>query len=113
MSLIHDLNYLDEIQEHYSDDQLTAFYIYLNNDHIPLSDWQDYTNSFEGSYEGHFDSRTEFTEHYLDSTGLLDPKQYEGVQGADILIRYFDLDSFGRDLMYDFWETDGHYFRSY
>ena len=90
-----------------------AFTRYLSNDHIPLTDWEDYTDQFEESYEGQFGSRTEFTEHYLDSTGLLDPKQYQGISGADFLIRYFDIDSFGRDLMHDYWETDGYYFRSY
>jgi len=110
-------DYLDpaqaDIEARYSGDQLTAFYIYLSNDHIPLADWEDYTDQFEECYEGQFNSRTEFAEHYLDSTGLLDPKQYEGISGAEYLIRYFDLDSFGRDLMNDYWETDGHYFRSY
>jgi antirestriction protein len=110
-------DYLDPAQEYiearYSGDQLTAFYIYLSNDHIPLADWEDYTDQFEESYEGQFNSRTDFTEHYLDSMGLLDPKQYQEVSGVYLLIRYFDLDSFGRDLMNDHWETDGYYFRSY
>ena len=110
-------DYLDPAQEqieaHYSGDQLQAFYIYLSNDHIPLADWEDYTDQFEECYEGQFNSRTDFTEHYLDSTGLLNSRQWEGVLNAQILIQYFDKDSFGRDLMNDYWETDGHYFRSY
>jgi antirestriction protein len=110
-------DYLDPAQEqieaHYSGDQLTAFYVYLSNDHVPLAEWQDYTDKFEDAYAGFFNSRTEFTHDYLDSTGLLNPEQYEGVSGADLLIRYFDADSFGRDLMHDYWETDGYYFRSY
>jgi antirestriction protein len=109
--LLEDTN--EGIEAHYSGDQLTAFYIFLSNDHIPLTDWEDYTGQFEESYQGQFGSRTEFAEHYLDSTGLLDPKQYEGVLGANLLLRYFDIDSFGRDLMNDYWETDGHYFGSY
>lgn len=89
------------------------FMVYLSNDHIPLAEWEDYTSHFEEAYAGFFNSRTEFTYDYLDSTGLLNPEQYEGVSGADLLIRYFDVDSFGRDLMNDYWETDGYYFRSY
>ena len=103
----------EEIEDHYSGDQLEAFYIYLSNDHIPLADWEDYTSLFEESYEGRFSSRTEFTEHYLDYTGLLDPRLWKDIPNAPILLMYFDKDSFGRDLMNDYWETDGHYFRSY
>ena len=89
------------------------FMVYLSNDHVPLTDWEDYTDQFEEAYAGFFNSRTEFTYDYLDSTGLLNPEQYKGVSVADLLIRYFDVDSFGRDLMHDYWETDGYYFRSY
>jgi antirestriction protein len=92
----------------------TAFFIYLDNIRQPLDDlWRNYVEEFEDSYAGYFESRTDFTNDYIDSTGLLSPKQYEGISGAETLIRYFDVDSFGRDLMYDYWETDGHYFRSY
>ena len=92
-----------------------AFIIYLSNDHIPLDEWHNYTDQFEDSYVGQFDSRTDFTNDYIDQTGLLQDHTYNLEDSAilNTLIRYFDVDSFGRDLMNDYWETDGHYFRSY
>jgi len=89
------------------------FMVYLSNDHVPLAEWQDYTDQFEDAYAGFFNSRTEFAQNYVDSTGLLTSRHYEGVPNIEILIGYFDLDSFGRDLMHDYWETDGYYFRAY
>ena len=109
--------HLDDLRAEVSTEyphQDTAFFIYLDNHHIEFNEnWRDEFQAFEESYVGHFESRTDFTYDYLDQTGLLDPKQYEGVSGAEYLIRYFDVDSFGRDLMNDYWETDGYYFRSY
>jgi antirestriction protein len=90
-----------------------AFAVYLDNNHIPLEEWEDHTSDFEDSYAGSYDSRTEFTYEYLSSTGLLEPSQYKDNPSIETLIRYFDVDSFGRDLMNDYWETDGFYFRSY
>lgn len=95
-------------------DRDEAFYIYLDNMHQPVDDlWRNFLEEFEDSYVGQFDSRTDFTNDYIDSTGLLNPKQYEGISGVETLLRYFDVDSFGRDLMHDYWERDGYYFRSY
>lgn len=90
----------------------TAFAIYLNNHHIPLTeDWRDEFEAFQESYVGQFDSRTDFANDYIEQTGLLEPSQYGNNPRVELLIRYFDVDSFGRDLMHDYWETDGHYFR--
>ena len=102
-----------EIQEAgYDEDRTEAFIAYLNNDHIPLEAWSEYTDEFEDAYCGKFDSRTDFTNDYIDQTGLLEPSQYKAEYSIETLIRYFDVDYFGRDLMLDHWETDGHYFRS-
>ena len=102
-----------EIQEAgYDEERTEAFIAYLNNDHIPLEAWSEYTDEFEDAYCGKFDSRTDFTNDYIDQTGLLEPSQYKAEYSIETLIRYFDVDSFGRDLMHDHWETDGHYFRS-
>jgi len=110
----HLLEVMAELEENgYEGERAEAFIIYLSNDHIPLEAWAEYISEFEDSYLGKFDSRTDFTNDYIDQTGLLDPKQYAGISGIEYLLRYFDIDSFGRDLMHDHWETDGHYFRSY
>ena len=58
-------------------------------------------------YEGQFDSDTDLAYHYVDVLGGIDQL------GEETLQNYFDYESFGRDLAYDYSEYDGHYFRSY
>jgi antirestriction protein len=58
-------------------------------------------------YEGQFDSDRDLAYHYVDVLGGVDQL------GEETLHRYFDYESFGRDLAYDYSDYDGHYFRSY
>lgn len=60
-------------------------------------------DKLEDAYYGQFDSDTDLAFDYIDSTGLL-----QGI--PDTVARYFDHESFGRDLALDFIETDGFYF---
>ena len=95
-------------------DRDEAFYIYLNNIHQPVDDlWRNFLEEFEDSYAGHFDTRTDFVDSILED--VLGISQANSVRDNEIkfLITYFDREKYGRDLMHDYWETDGHYFRSY
>ena len=79
-----------------------ADYIYGKN----LAEWEDWISEFEDCYVGPFNSDEDFAIDWIDGTGML----------ADlpaVIQTYFDYDKFARDLMMDFWEHDGHYFRSY
>jgi antirestriction protein len=58
------------------------------------------------SYIGEYSSDQDMAEEYLESTGMLD-------DAPEFLARYFDYESFARDLMHDIFEVSGHYFRSY
>jgi antirestriction protein len=58
----------------------------------------------EEAYAGEHNSDEEFAVQLLDDTGELDP--------SSMLGRYFDYEKFARDLMYDYFEVDGHYFRN-
>lgn len=60
---------------------------------------------FEDSYSGEWDSDTALAEDYIDSTGLL-------AEVPDNLRGYFDTAAFTRDLMFDYSESGGHYFRN-
>jgi len=56
-------------------------------------------------YIGEFTTDEDMAQEFINSTGLLD--------GApDYLSRYFDLSAYARDMMYDIFECDGHYFMS-
>lgn len=62
--------------------------------------------TFEDSYSGEWDSDTALAEDYIDSTGLL-------ISIPDNLRGYFDTAAFARDLMMDYSESGGYYFRHY
>jgi antirestriction protein len=59
----------------------------------------------EDAYAGEYDTWEDFAYDLLESTGDLD-------QIPESLRSYFDYASFGRDLSYDYFESNGHYFRN-
>ena len=61
--------------------------------------------AFEDAYSGEWDSAAALADDYIDSTGLL-----EGM--PDNLRGYFDTAAFTRDLMMDYSESGGYYFRN-
>lgn len=63
------------------------------------------SKGFEDSYLGEWDSHTALADDFIDSTGLL-------AQVPDNLRGYFDTTAFARDLMMDYSESGGHYFRN-
>ena len=60
---------------------------------------------FEDSYSGEWENDIALAEDYIDSTGLL-------AEVPDNLRGYFDTAAFTRDLMMDYSESGGHYFRN-
>lgn len=81
----------DKINEFYmmDDDEKGAYEAYVN-----YTGDDDFDN-FQDAYQGHFDSPTDFAYDMVESLG------WNGV-GQENIDMYFDYDSFGRDLMYDF-----------
>ena len=81
----------DKINEYYmmddsEKDAYAAYVSYTDNDSI---------DDFHDAYQGQFDSAEDFAYHIVDSMG------WDSL-GQENLDMYFDYDSFGRDLMYDF-----------
>jgi len=76
-------------------------YIMREYDPDDVEEWYD------EHFEGEFDSDEDLAYNYVEMIG--------GVSelGKDTLERYFDYESFGRDLAYDYTEIDGFYFRNY
>ena len=60
---------------------------------------------FEDSYAGEWDNDLALAEDYVESTGML-------YSMPDNLRGYFDTEAFARDLMMDYSESGGHYFRN-
>lgn len=56
------------------------------------------------AYYGYFESDEKLAEEYIDSGCMGDI--------PDHLINYIDTERLGRDLAYDFYESDGHYFHT-
>lgn len=68
---------------------------------------KDYANydDFIDAYSGQYDTAEDFARELLEGTGELN--------GDSLLSRYFDYESYTRDLFYDYTITDsGHVFRS-
>lgn len=78
---------------------LEAYIDATGNTEADLSDAED-------AYSGNFSSDLDFAYEYIDSTGML-ANVPESIQ------RYFDYESFARDLMFDYVESDGFYFSNY
>jgi len=87
-----------------------AFIAYLDNDHIPLGEWQDHIPNFHEAYVGKYDSVADFASDMAERLGVFT----EASSYDSFLVRYFDFEAWGRDLLQgDYWEIDGYYFGSY
>lgn len=62
-------------------------------------------SNIEEAYAGMYDSWEDFAYELLESTGELN-------QIPDNLQSYFDYEKFGRDLSYDYFESNNYYFRN-
>lgn len=62
-------------------------------------------SGFEDSYSGEWDSDAELADDFIESTGMLDSM-------PDNLRGYFNTEAFTRDLMMDYSESGGYYFRN-
>jgi len=60
-------------------------------------------DKIEDAFYGQFNSDQELAHDWIDGTGML-------ADVPDSIARYFDYESFTRDLMYDFSESNGYYF---
>lgn len=89
-----------ETLEELDEDEREAFIAYRDNegDHVDLE-------SFRDAYAGKFDSWADFAESLIDEQGVLQEVPAE-------LARYFDYESYGRDLRLggDAYEASGFYF---
>lgn len=60
-------------------------------------------DNLEDAYYGQFDSDIDLAHEYIESTGLLQSV-------PETIANYFDFEAFGRDLAFDFIESNGFYF---
>ena len=74
----------------------------IGEQYTPLLEWEDWIDQFEEAYQGEMDTR-EFAEQLAE----------EFFDLSSPLGNYFDFEKWERDLfMGDYWENDGHIFRS-
>lgn len=85
-----------------------AVALYRDNhghDYTPLEDWKDWIDQFEESYEGYYPNTSIFATEQAENLFTKDTPQH--------FVIYFDYDKFERDLFLgDYWESEGHIFRS-
>ena len=63
-------------------------------------------DTMRDAYLGEYASDQDMAEEYISGTWMLG-------DAPEFLARYFDYESFARDLMFEIFEFNGHYFRSY
>jgi antirestriction protein len=73
--------------------------------HLDVANFGEWDDQFHGAYIGEYDDIADYAVQLVDDCGLL-----EGV--ADSVKRYFDYESYGRDLINggDIWQHDKHLF---
>lgn len=79
-----------------------AFLAYVN--HVGDFDWQS-VEKFQEAYQGVYTSDEDFAMEMAESIGAIDPD-------ATWPNNYIDWERAARDLMMDYFEEDGHYFRA-
>jgi antirestriction protein len=62
-------------------------------------------SNIEDAYQGEYDDWTDFAYRLMEDTGELNSI-------PESLRSYFDYEKFGNDLSYDFFESNGHFFRN-
>ena len=88
--------------ELYQDPEVYGAYGYNNSlDPADLADWKD---EAEEAYQGDYHSDAEFAEQFAEDIGE--------TTGSGWPYSYIDWDSAARDLMMDYFEAGGHYFRN-
>ena len=80
--------------------KINDYYMMDDTEKRAYEAYVDYTDDddidhFHEAYEGQFDSASDFAYDLVDNLG------WDGI-GSDNIDMYFDYDSFGRDLMFDF-----------
>jgi antirestriction protein len=76
----------------------------MGQEYTPLLEWEDWIDQFEEAYQGEMSTK-EFAEQLAD--------EFMPSDAPEFLTRYFDYEMWERDLfMGDYWENDGHIFRS-
>ena len=101
-------------QEYMYDRDIVSAYMENNHltievteeDHVAIDvDLEDVMKGIDDSYQGRYGSDADFAESLAEDMGLI-PREYEWPQS------YIDWVRAARDLMMDYWEINGCYFRS-
>ena len=88
-------------------DAVRAYRDNIGEAYTPLDKWEEWISDFEEAYQGEM-STEDFAAQLADEM-MPTSTTHEN----EWLVRYFDYDKWERDLfMGDYWENDGHIFRS-
>ena len=103
MSTVTERNLYNEVEE--SGRSFFAVKVFADNDSsYPLEDWEDWIDTFDEAYQGFYANTDEFSAQIADEM-LAEYPQF--------VVTYFDYEKFDRDLFLgDYWESEGHIFRS-
>lgn len=83
---------------HLDEEVIDAYLDNMGASGVDISDIED-------AYQGEYDDWADFAYRLMEDTGGLDSI-------PESLRSYFDYEKFGNDLSYDFFESNGHFFRN-
>lgn len=92
-----------ESLENMTDSDINAFFIWCNNGHYNLSEYDvdDLLSSFETEYIGEYDSEEDFARELIEERNDL----------SDFALMYFDCEAYAKDLFSgDYWSDGGYVF---
>jgi hypothetical protein len=93
----------DGIDLDYDTDAYAAF---AEVEGLEAEDIEEWMEDMHDRYEGHFANDAEFAESMADAIGAVD-------DNAAWPLNYIDWERAAQDLMYDYYEENGYYFRAY
>lgn len=77
------------------DDELSAFMAWFANENHAITADEEPYNAFVDAFDGEWEDFESFAQHIVEETGMLD-----GV--PESITKYFDIESFARDLRFDY-----------
>lgn len=96
----------EQLNELHNTGELALIVLLANNiDTGGQMDLDELIKYHQNNYAGEHDNDKAFGENYADQVG-----DYDAV--PEHMRYYIDWEYYAKELLYDYWETDGHYWRS-
>ncbi len=100
-----------EALDNYGEEAVAAFYKNQPTYWDSEDDVDDFADQFRDAYQGTWSSDEDFAEDFAEDTGALNGPEFSRL-GVSWPYTCIDWTRAARELMYDYFEIDGYYFRN-